>query len=150
MRCSICKHPQVLSINQDLATDTAGKVSKRYNLSFSATFRHKKKLHHLASGTPEASNDRVLRIVQQVERLIADAEREGTLEARTAAIRAGTPALRLLSQISGDLKALAPAPKIDGKRLEDSPEFRLFISKIISILDEIPGARERVLSCIAS
>jgi hypothetical protein len=133
-----------------LQVDTAGKVAKRYNLSFSACNRHKNKGHHLASGTPEASNDRVLRIVQQVERLINDAEREGSLEARTAAIRAGTPALRLLSQISGDLKSLAPAVKIDGKRLEDSPEFRQFISKLLAILEKYSDARKEVLSCIGS
>jgi hypothetical protein len=124
------------------------KCADKYNISFSSVFRHKKMLHHLQTGKPEDSHQRVLRIVQQVEKLIHDSEQAGTLEARTSAIRAGTPALRLLSQISGDLRALAPAVKIDGRKLEDSPEFRIFLSRLCSILVKYPGAAAEVLTCI--
>jgi len=150
MKCSICTHPRRQEIDSDLQVDSAGKVAKRYNISFSALYRHKKKLHHLATGKPEDSHQRVLRIVAQVERLISDSEKEGSLEARTSAIRSGTPALRLLAQISGDLRALAPSVKIDGRKIEDSPEFRIFLSKLVTILEKYPGASAEVLSCIES
>lgn len=150
MKCTICRHPRRLEIDADLATDTTGKVAKRYDLSFSALYRHKKKMHHLATGKPEDSHERILRLVKQVEKLVSDSEREGSLESRTSAIRAASPALRLLSQISGDLKALAPAVRIDGRRLEDSPEFRIFLAGLVSILERYPDCKREVLSCIES
>jgi hypothetical protein len=150
MKCSICTHPRRQEIDEDLQVMSPQKVADKYGISFSSTYRHKTKMHHLATGRPEDSHERVLRIVRQVEKLIGDAEQEGTLEARTSAIRAGTPALRLLAQISGDLRALVPVSRIDCRKLEDSPEFRIFLSRLVSILAEYPGASQKVLSLIES
>jgi hypothetical protein len=113
--CTVCKHAERESIDRALIDgESLRYVSKQYNVSYTALFRHKR--DHLPATMVQAQEaaevahaDSLLDQVKQLQvkalKILADAELAGDLRAAVGAIREARGNIELLAKLTNELPA---------------------------------------------
>ena len=150
-KCSVCEHIQVKEIDKSLVNGTGlRKIAKRFSLSTTAVYRHKKHLNGTLIKASEikkithADNlmEQISNLQSRALNILSKTEQAQDWRAATGAIREARGCLELLCRLAGELKEVQTVNVIV------SPQWVELRTTIIEALEPHPEAKFAVLGAL--
>jgi hypothetical protein len=151
-RCTVCDHPEIHRINENLVTGTPYRsIAKRFRLSESAVYRHK--TEHLPAHLLKAKEveeiaqaddllDQVRHLQAHALAILDCAENAGDLRTALAAISQARGNLELLGKLAGEL---TDSPSVN---ITVSTEWVQIRATLVEALGPYPDARSAVSAAL--
>lgn len=150
-KCTVCSHPDHEAIDEAIVRgETYRTLSNRFDVSTQALQRHRSHVSTAIATAHEAGEvaeaDRLLGIVHDLLKAametIAQAETEGDLRIKLAAIRESRDTAKVLLEVAGKLST---QPTIN---IIQSPEWIEFQSLILVAVHPYPDARQAIVAAL--
>ena len=150
-KCSVCEHIQVKEIDKSLVNGTGlRKIAKRFSLSTTAVYRHKKHLNGTLIKASEikkithADNlmEQITNLQSRALNILSKTEEAEDWRAATGAIREARGCLELLGKLAGEFK--------EGQTINVilTPQWIELRTSIIQTLEAYPEAKLSILRAL--
>jgi hypothetical protein len=150
-KCTICHHPEVDAINQDILSGTPIRhMVERYGVSMGSLQRHKNHIPEALTRAKEAevvcTADALLTDLQQTKEtalwFLNEAREAKDLRAAAPLISSACKVIELLAEVRGQIDRKAEINIIL------NPEFVQFKQNILSVVNSCPECKRRLLEAL--